>query len=500
MNGRSHWQLDPDLRAVLPKAWKTWELYREDLAGVGVLAQEAGRFLAGGLEPLGEPAPGLSAERPRAGPKRRALLEGLSPLIRTPFEGRGWPYLFTAAYLLGSPTLSYLLSSTSGAVFVLGKYAPEFGALKAQLQGGAAWAAAWLGWQARGQAHDEAWRLNGRYDLAPGIGVAEYVLLTAEHGGEERGLFLLPRHNRRGRLNYRSEVSPGAERLSVPYGPAELDGSEAYLLGHPEEGRHYAAEVSTLQQIAQALAWAGLGRHLQLEAAELPELHASPDPDLRYTLTDWAVRLAGALALGFRAVAAWDRTRQEYPPYENLHFSQLLALLAKTRAAEHAARVAHGLARTLGPGLLRLPGLARLVEEVKRPLPWEAPAHAEAVQARELLLHQRVGPAFRADFVRRLQMAHRKEASLAAEAVSGVLDGLQASGSAEALWAMPQGLRRLADAAAVALLYDLEATSGGRYARLGELYARRFLLGEPYPVWAMTEPRLWSTAPQASSG
>ncbi|MFT2633434.1 hypothetical protein, partial [Escherichia coli] len=71
----------------------------------------------------------------------------------------------------------------------------------------------------------------------------------------------------------------------------------------------------------------------------------------------------------------------------------------------------------MGPGLLRLPGLARLVEEAESPLPWEAPAHAEFVQARELLLYRRVGPAFRADFVGRLQMAHRNEASLAAETV-----------------------------------------------------------------------------------
>ena len=43
----------------------------------------------------------------------------------------------------------------------------------------------------------------------------------------------------------------------------------------------------------------------------------------------------------------------------------------------------------------------------------------------------------------------------------------------------------------VALLYDLADHGGERYARLAELYARRFLRGEEYPDWAMQEPQVW---------
>ncbi|MCL6527034.1 MAG: hypothetical protein K6T57_09130 [Thermaceae bacterium] len=480
MDGQSYWQLDPDLRAVLPKAWKTWELYREDLVGAWALAQEAEEGSASSL----------AGEWPRGEPQRKVLLEGLSPLIRAPFEGRGWPYLFTAAYLLGNPALSYWLSSISGMVFLLGKYAPELSSFRTQLQGGMTWGAAWLGGRAQGYARDEAWRLSGKFSLVPGVGVAQYVWLVAEHGGEAQGLFLLPSHNRRKGPNYYIEARPGTEHRYVPYGAAELEMSEAYLLGHAEEGHHYAAEGQAIQQMAQALAWAGWGRHLQQGALQLPEVYASPSPDLRHTLTDWGVRLAGALALGFRAVAAWDRTRQEYPPYEGQHFAQFLALLAKARAQEHARAIAHSLARTLGGNLLRWPKLAWRIEGVEQALPWETSAHTEAERARELLLQRRVGATFQADFVGRLQMARRRQASLAAEVISKEISQLQASTPAEALWVMPHALRRLADAAVVALLYDLEATGGERYTRLGELYARRFLLGESYPTWVMNEPQL----------
>jgi hypothetical protein len=41
----------------------------------------------------------------------------------------------------------------------------------------------------------------------------------------------------------------------------------------------------------------------------------------------------------------------------------------------------------------------------------------------------------------------------------------------------------LADAATVALLEE-------RYAKLADLYARRFLAGEEYPAWALADPEV----------
>ncbi|MCV4809393.1 hypothetical protein OFB93_30440, partial [Escherichia coli] len=81
---------------------------------------------------------------------------------------------------------------------------------------------------------------------------------------------------------------------------------------------------------------------------------------------------------------------------------------------------------------------------------------------------------------------------LALGALRRTLDRLQGLEPAEAQWHAKEALRTLADAASVALLYDLEAAGGERYAKLAALYARRFLGGEEYPAWALKEPQVWA--------
>ena len=49
----------------------------------------------------------------------------------------------------------------------------------------------------------------------------------------------------------------------------------------------------------------------------------------------------------------------------------------------------------------------------------------------------------------------------------------------------------LADATQVALLYALAESGGERYAKLASLYAQRFVMGESYPDWALTDRDIW---------
>jgi len=44
------------------------------------------------------------------------------------------------------------------------------------------------------------------------------------------------------------------------------------------------------------------------------------------------------------------------------------------------------------------------------------------------------------------------------------------------------------------LLYRLAETGGERYAKLAQLYARRFLFMEEYPAWAMGDRDVWMLA------
>jgi hypothetical protein len=64
-------------------------------------------------------------------------------------------------------------------------------------------------------------------------------------------------------------------------------------------------------------------------------------------------------------------------------------------------------------------------------------------------------------------------------------------GVTEAQWYSIEALRKLADAAQVALLYELADQGGKRYAKLADLYTERFLRGEPYPHWALNDNTIW---------
>lgn len=55
-------------------------------------------------------------------------------------------------------------------------------------------------------------------------------------------------------------------------------------------------------------------------------------------------------------------------------------------------------------------------------------------------------------------------------------------------------MRTLADAAIVALLYDL---GDRRQTKLASLYARYFLTKEEYPAWAMRDEEVWQLEGQS---
>jgi hypothetical protein len=72
-----------------------------------------------------------------------------------------------------------------------------------------------------------------------------------------------------------------------------------------------------------------------------------------------------------------------------------------------------------------------------------------------------------------------------------VLAHLTTLSRSEAEWFSKKALNGLADAATVALLYELAETGGERYAKLANLYAHRFLMDEEYPSWAFEDSDIW---------
>ena len=99
--------------------------------------------------------------------------------------------------------------------------------------------------------------------------------------------------------------------------------------------------------------------------------------------------------------------------------------------------------------------------------------------------------AFLDEFIPLLQQFNTREAHLALRSIETTINVLGDLSPERAQWYSKEALARLADAVQVALLYSFAEKSGERYAKLAQLYARRFLAGEPYPDWALSDQEVW---------
>ncbi|RIH83424.1 acyl-CoA dehydrogenase family protein [Calidithermus roseus] len=520
--GRNHFLLDPDLPALLKRYWQGWEAHRGELVAFGELAGGEAYRVADHVDKEARPVlvmhdlEGKRIDRVRLSPAQEALLGRLAAINRPPYEGGSWHHHFTQGYLLADPGLYCIQTITGCVIYSIHKYAPEFSAWKERLLSGEAVGATWMtevqggsdiGANQTGAHWDgESWRLNGEKYFSSGAGLTDYAIVSARPQGAPPGpkgiaLFLVPRLDEKGRLNYR--VRRLKEKLAtraVPSGEVEFTDTQAHLIGRAEEGIYYLLETLTLSRLANACGAMGLARKAQLEAlfrVRQREAFGRPlldHPLIRRDLTDLAARIAGGLALTFRAVAAWDEAWTERPPYSpRYHYARLLTHLAKARTAEHGTYCTQ-LAMELfgGVGFVEDFAIARLAREALITPIWEGPANVQALDTLEVLFRKGAAEGFEGEFVPRLEALQTQEARLALAAIERTLTHLRSLEPAQAQWHAKEALRTLADAASVALLYDLETVGGERYAKLATLYARRFLGGGEYPSWALEEPQVWA--------
>jgi len=515
--GKNHWDLEPDLSVLLERYWKGWESYRGELGSFGALAGGEAYRIADHVDQEARPVlvmhdlEGNRIDRVRLSPAQETLLKQMAFINRAPYEGGSWHQHFALGYLLADPGLYCILTITNGVIYAIHKYNPEFAAWKQQLLAGQAWGATWMtevqGGSDIGANQTKAvwdgavWRLLGEKYFSSGAGLSDYAVVSARPEGASVGakgiaLFLVPRLDQKGNLNYRvRRLKDKLATRAVPSGEVEFGGSEAYLIGKAEEGIYYTLEVLTLSRLANACGAMGLARKAQLETLFRVRKRKAfgktllQHPLIRRDLTDLAVRIAGGLVLTFHAIAAWDGAWQERPPYSpNYHYARFLTHLAKARTAEHGTYCTQ-LAMELfgGVGFVEDFAIARLAREALITPIWEGPANVQALDTLEVLLRKGAAESFLAEFAAKLQAINTEESRLALSAMQTTLANLKP----EAQWHAKEVLRTLADAAIVALLYDLAGVGGERYAKLAALYAQHFLQHQEYPDWAFAEPEIW---------
>ena len=525
--GKNHWQIDPDLRAVLGRYWKNWDLYREEMVVFGGLAGGDAYGLGRPLEKHSEPVLvmhdllGNRIDRIRIPQTQKNLLKRLAPMNSLPYEqGGNWQHYFVMGYLLADPALHQLLGATNALIYLIHKYAPEQAGWKTRLMSGGALGSAWIDEVREGSdlglvsvkatRDGEQWRLSGHRDFSYGAGLSDYALVSARLEGSpdpsRTALFLVSRRNQLGTLNYRVQnLEEHPPIRLVPTGTVEFELTEAHMVGRLEDGPHYTQEVQTLGHLSKTIELLGLARKAQLEAFFRLQNRRTPGRTLfesalyRHDLVDLAVRLAGAMALGFRTVAAWNQTWQTQPPYtSDYHYTRLLVLLSRVRGVDQALAATQTASELLGgAGSTKGLDIARTVQESLLVSQWETPSHLLVAQALELL-RKGAAEALAQELIPKLEAAKGEDAQLALAKLRQALEQLTSTKPEEAQGYGREDLCIVADAMTFSLLRDLAQAAGERYEKLAALYAQRFLRGEPYLNWAIHDPEIWQVTRETS--
>ncbi len=526
--GKNHYRLDPDLRNVLRHYWREAPQHEAELERWGAYMGREAYEVAYHVDQEAAPVLvmhdlyGNRVDRVRLSPAQRAVLAELRPITRPPYEGGSWHHHYALGYLLADPGLYCILTITHQVAYAIHKYAPEHADWKQRLLHGEAFGATWMteiqGGSDLGanrtlaRKEDGAWRLFGgdKY-FASGAGLADVAIVTARPEGAPPGpkglaLFLVPRLNRNGTLNYRvRRLKHKSGTRAVPSGEVELEGSEAYPIGRLEEGIYYTLETLTVSRLANAVAAMGIAKKAHLEALFRVRVRRAfgqrllDHPLVRYDLTDLAVRQAGGLALAFRAVAAFDAAWRDRPPYTPAyHYARFLSHLAKNRTADHAAAITQRAMELFGGlGFLEEYAVARWHREALITPIWEGPSNIQALDMLEAMQKKHAHQPFLEEVTATLRAQEDPEAQQSARILEDTLSRLEGAQPEAAAWLAKAALDRMADAAAVAALYALATTAGERYAVLARLYATRFLLGEPYPEWVRTAPEVFAPTVEA---
>jgi acyl-CoA dehydrogenase len=529
--GKNHWQLEPDLKHILPLYWGDYSTQKASLLAFGELAGGRAYEIADQVDRLALPElvahdlDGNRVDRVRLDPSHSQLLQDMAFINRPPYEGGSWHHHFALGYLLADTGLYCTLIVTNQTAYAIYKYAPEQKDWLEPLLSGKVWGATWMtetqGGSDLGANNTRArleggnWRLYGKDKFfASNAGLADIAIVTARPEGSVDGpkgiaLFLVPRLDEEQRLNYSlRRLKKKSATRAVPTGEVEMNASLAYPVGQAEMGIYYTLENLTVSRLANATGAMGLARKAHLEALLRVQARSAfgqrlvEHPLIRYDLTDLAVRSAAGLALLHHTIQAFDAAWKDTPPYTHAyHYACFLSHLTKNRTAEHATHCTQ-LAMELfgGIGFMEDYAISRLHRESLVTAIWEGSSNIQALDMLEAMHKKGAHEPFLDEFLPILADVGTAESRHASARLELTMQQLAGLSRHEAEWHSKDALRTLADAAQVALLYRLaqrvpDAEASHRYEKLAGLYARRFLFGETYPAWALSERQIWFPIP-----
>ena len=244
----------------------------------------------------------------------------------------------------------------------------------------------------------DSWQLTGDKYFTSNAN-AELAVVAARPEGAASGvrglaLFLVPRHNKNGDLNYfLRRLKDKIATRSVPTGEIELRDSEAHLLGSADSGIYLILEVLNLSRVANSVVSVALAQRAMADALSYAENRAAfgkpilEHPLLHHQFETRLGSLRAAFALAWESVHLLNEVWMERPPYsDSYHLFRLVAHLAKYWTAEFAVDTAkwamevHG-----GLGVLAEYGAERWLREAMILAIWEGTPHRQILDALEVM-------------------------------------------------------------------------------------------------------------------
>lgn len=511
--GKNHFLIDWTLRSLL-KFYRIEQNFEELGSYAGGELYELGDYIDKVAHPkhIMWSVDGRRVDRVWLHPKEA---DSLAKLIRTfhinilPYEEDGWFKHFASIYLIADPGIACIITVTNQTAFTLYKYgdkeqrkiAENLMGKKEPLMFGATWFTEVHGGSDLGSNKTEAtrygklWKLNGEKYFASNAGLADYALVTARpkeapRGAKGLGLFLLPRYNSNGELNFSVlRLKEKSATVAVPTGEIELNDSEASAIGDIGKGIYYTMESLMVSRLANSFGAVGIAKKAFFESMFYASKREAfgrkivEHPLVRRDLLDMDVSIAGSLALSFKAVEHFQTCwRESFPYTEKYNYSRLLTHVAKNITAETAFNVTrtamelHG-----GVGFLREYPVERLHREALITPIWEGTSNIQALDMLEVILKK--GAHFL--LIEELESMTKLAGNKAKEAVSSVEEEilkLKKVNHEKAQFYSKELLNKLGHLLAALTLISIGAREGNkRLQRVGELYFVRFVELKSYP-------------------
>ena len=332
------------------------------------------------------------------------------------FHGKSIIDHYAMGYLVADPGIYCIITLTHQTAYALHKYAPDsFRDYVSGLIGdssnlllGATWFTEIQGGSDLGanqtvaEPGNNLWYLKGDKYFASNAGLADVSLTSAFHGNnlgaKGLSLFVLPRKNSEGNLNYRvRRLKEKSATKSVPSGEVELENSEAQMLGDAGKAIYYITEDLMVSRLDNAAAACGIARKAYLEAYYYSMKRKTfgslllEHPGIKRDLLDMEILLEGSVALTFKTIDLFNKSIKTKPPYDDdYNYTRLMTHIVKNITAESSSIITqmatelHG-----GIGFLSEFPIERWHREALITPIWEGASNIQALDMLEAIMKKK---------------------------------------------------------------------------------------------------------------